>query len=98
MINNQIILSGITPGDLIELLRPMVHEEVKQVKSEMPEQLLSPSETCKMFQPPISKVTLKAWTDQGKLQDHRIGGRVYYKASEVLTGLTTLRKYQGSKN
>lgn len=94
MINNQIILSGMTPNDLVELLRPMIHEEVKQVRSEIPEQLLSPAETCKIFNPPISKVTLAAWTKKDLLNEHRIGGRVFYKQSEVLEKTTKLKRYK----
>ena len=98
MENNQIILSGFTPAELIELFRPMIQHEVKKVKDDQPERLLSPAETCKMFQPAISKVTLASWTSQGKLQNHRIGGRVFYKASEVLASLETLKKYKSFKN
>jgi len=56
--------------------------------------LLSPAETCKMFNPAISKVTLAAWTKRGLLNESRIGGRVYYKQSEIIAGLTTLKKYK----
>jgi len=94
MQSNQIILSGLSPNDLIELLRPMVNEAVRQVKEDQPEKLLSPAEVCKMFQPPISKVTLAAWSAQGKLQDRRIGGRIFYKESEILASLVTLKKYK----
>ena len=91
---SNLILQGISVEEFVELLRPMVQQEVKQVKNSEPEKLLSPAETCKMFQPSISKVTLAAWTAKGLLQDHRIGGRVYFKESEILAGLTTLKKYK----
>lgn len=94
MQSNQIILSGITPGELLELFRPIIQDEIKKLKDEQPEKLLSPAEVCKMFQPPISKVTLTAWTTHGKLQDHRIGGRIFYKQSEILGALITLKKYK----
>ena len=94
MVSSQIILSGLTAPDLIELFRVMVKEEVSQMKDKQEEKLLSPAETCKIFQPTISKVTLASWTSKGLLQDHRIGGRVFYKQSEVLNKLTTLRKYK----
>ena len=94
----QIIISGLTIDDFIEIIRSVVREEFKKVNDEMPEKLLSPAETCKMFQPSISKVTLAAWTAQGKLQDYRIGGRVFYKQSEVLKSLTVLKKYSFGKD
>jgi len=63
--------------------------------SEKPlEKLLSPEETCKLFQPSISKVTLWNWTNEGKLQKHQIGGKVFYKYSEVMESITTLKKYK----
>lgn len=94
MQSNQIILSGITPGELLEMFRPIIQDEIKKLKDEQPEKLLSPAEVCKMFQPPISKVTLAKWSVPGKLQDHRIGGRIFYKQSEILAALITLKKYK----
>lgn len=57
------------------------------------EKLLSPLEACKIFQPQISRVTLHNWTQQGLIQKHQVGGRVFYKKSEVLSALTSLKKY-----
>jgi len=94
MKNSQIIISGLTPDDLVELFRPMIQEEVNRIKGDQEEKLLSPAEKCKMFQPSISKVTLASWTKQGLINDHRIGGRVYYKQSEILSSLQTLKKYK----
>lgn len=90
----QIILSGLTAEDLVELFRPMVQQELKALIDQQPERLLSPAEACKLFQPPITKPTLKAWTDKGLLQDHRIGGRVYYKQTEIISGMQTLKRYK----
>ncbi|MEJ7740436.1 MAG: helix-turn-helix domain-containing protein [Chitinophagaceae bacterium] len=71
-------------------------ELLSKLKEELEEKLLSPSETCKLFQPNISKVTLHKWTREGRIQEHRIGGRVYYKYSEVMNSLQTLKKYSKS--
>ena len=94
MPNEQIILSGITAADLVEIIRLTVQKEVLLLKADQPERLLSPSETCKPFQPSISKVTLSAWSKKGLLIDHRIGGRVFYKQSEVIEKLVTLKRYK----
>ena len=91
---NQILLNGISAEQLIESLRPMIKEEVRLVFSEQEERLLSPAETCKLFIPAITKATLTAWTDKGWLQEHRIGGRVFYLKSEVLASTLTLGKYK----
>ena len=94
MINSQIILSGLTASDLIELFRVMVKDEINQMLEKQEEKLLSPAETCQLFQPKISKVTLTSWAAKGLLNDYRIGGRIYYKQSEILEKLTTLKKYK----
>lgn len=94
IVSNQILLSGISAKQLVDLLRPMVREEVRLVFSELEEKLLSPSETCKLFIPAITKATLTSWTEKGWLQDHRIGGRVYYLKSEVLASTLKLGKYK----
>ena len=94
MDNSQVIISGLTPIQLIELFRPMLQQEIAKLKDERTESLLSPAEACKLFNPPITRPTLKAWTDKRLLQDHRIGGRVFYKRSEILDSLQTLKKYK----
>ena len=94
MQSNQIILSGITAAELVEIFRPMVQQEILKIKGEQEERLLSPADVCQMFQPAISKVTLKAWSDLGKLNEHKIGRRVFYKQSEILEAATRLKKYQ----
>ena len=58
------------------------------------EVLLSPKETCNLFSPKVSIVTLASWEKQGFIKKHRIGARTYYKRSEVLKAATSLRKYQ----
>lgn len=94
-LQQQVILSQIPLSQIFEGLRAIVREEIKAEKeSELQEKLLSPSEVCKLFQPNISKVTLSAWTDQGLLIKHSIGGRVYYKYSELVNSLKTLKKYK----
>ena len=94
MTNNQIILTGTTTADLVELFRPMVQQELQRMKDDMPEKLLSPAEACKVFQPSISKPTLLAWSRKGLLNEFRIGGRCFYKQSQILEKLTTIKRYK----
>jgi hypothetical protein len=91
---SQILLNGISAEQLVESLRPMIREELRLVFSEQEERLLSPAETCKLFIPAITKATLTAWTEKGWLQEHRIGGRVFYLKSEVLASTLKLGKYK----
>jgi len=93
-ISNQILLSGISPNQLVELLRPMIREEVRQVMAEQEEKLISPAEACKLFKPAITKATLTSWTEKGWLQLHRIGGRNYYLQSEILASTLKLGRYR----
>lgn len=95
---NQILLNGITPNQLIELFRPMIREEVRLGLSEQEERLISPAEACRVFKPAITKATLTSWTKQGFLQEHRIGGRVYYRQSEMLASTLILGKYKSNYN
>jgi len=90
----QIILNGVTLDQLVEVFRPMIKEEIDKIKSKDEERLISPSETCKLFVPTITKATLTSWTNQGLLDQYRIGGRVYYKKSEVLEKTKKLCKYR----
>lgn len=92
--SSQILLHGLSPDELIELLRPLIREEIRQALSEQEEKLLSPAETCKLFKPAITKATLTSWTKQGLLQEHRIGGRVFYRQSEILESTKKLSKYR----
>ncbi|MCO5238116.1 MAG: hypothetical protein M9933_17800 [Chitinophagaceae bacterium] len=57
------------------------------------EKLLSADQARKLFSPEISKPTLIRWTAEGKLICHRIGGRVFYRQSEVMQAVTKLKKY-----
>ena len=92
---NDLILTQVPLSEIINQVREVVRQEIEQVKNkEMEEKLLSPSETCKLFQPNISKVTLMAWAKDGKLTPHKIGGRVYFKYSEVMGSLKTLKRYK----
>lgn len=42
----------------------------------------------------VSKVTLKAWRDSGKINFYRIGSRIRYKKSELLAALESPKKYE----
>ncbi len=93
---NQIILNTITPEELVELFRPMLKDMLFELFGEREEKLLSPAEACKIFEPNISKTTLASWTKQGLIDDHRIGGKVYYRRSEIILKSKTLKKYKNN--
>lgn len=93
---NQLVLSPIPLEDLISQIQSVIKSEIssKQEK-DLQDKLLSPAETCKLFSPAISKVTLGTWTKEGRILSHRLGGRIFYKYSEVMDSLSTLQKFRG---
>jgi len=62
------------------------------------ELLITGNEACQCFVPAISRLTLRNWTDAGKVKSYRIGGRVYYKRSEVIESAKHLKKFDYKKN
>lgn len=68
-----------------------------EAKEALEERLLSAGEACKLFVPAISRLTLIRWTKADFLQEHRIGGRVYYRQSEVIEAAKHLEKYKSKQ-
>ena len=91
-----VIVQGLEVNELLEQLRAVVREEIKQAATwkQPEEKLLSPAQTVKVFVPAISKSTLHNWTEQGLLQAHYIGSRKFYRLSEILEKAQTLHKYK----
>ena len=92
-LQTQLILSQISFDQILEGLRQIVREEIRaKITEELQEKMLTRFEVCKMFQ--ISQVTLSSWSKQDLLKEHRIGGKVYFKQSEVLQAGKSLKKYK----
>ena len=94
MAGDKFIMTNYLPEELVEVFRPMMHDMVKSLIGEKEEKLLSPAQTCKLFEPAISKTTLASWTKQGLINEHRIGRNVYYKQSEILEKSKVLKRYK----
>lgn len=92
--DSHILLNSLDPETLLSRIRDVVREELEQIQIKDNDQLISPADTCKLFQPAISKGTLSNWTKKDLLQEYRIGGRVYYKKSEVIACVPRLQKYK----
>lgn len=93
--DNKVILFPVSMDDLLSSIQAMLSAELqKQKEFEYNEKLLAPKEACKLFEPKISIVTLAKWTKDGLIPFHRIGGRVYYKTSEVLNSVKSTTKYK----
>ncbi len=76
---------------LSEKLSSLVNKVAKQE-----EQLICASEACKLFVPAISRLTLIRWTKADHVKEYRIGGRVYYKRSQILDAAKHLQKYKSN--
>ena len=94
MAGDKLILTNFTAEELVDLFRPMIKDIILTFVGEREEKLLSPAQTCLLFEPKISKTTLATWTKQGLINEHRIGRNVYYKQSETLERSKVVRRYK----
>jgi hypothetical protein len=90
---NEHVLTPVPLADLLEQFREIVKEEIRAKLGEE-EKLLSPAAACKVFEPAISRQTLHSWTDQGLIPMQKIGSRLFYKQSDIITAGATLKKYK----
>lgn len=84
------------PLSEVENMMRKVFTEVLYAKQseDQKDKLLSPEETCKLFQPAISKPTLDSYSKKQLLTKYRMGGRTWFKKGEVLEAMKTIKKYQ----
>ena len=91
---NKIVFIPVSEEYFFEKIRAIIKEEISaKERQDFQEKLISASEACKIFNPAISKVTLHRWTEDKVLPVHRIGGRIYYKHSEVIEAAKRVKKY-----
>jgi hypothetical protein len=91
-----VILFPIPIDQLKSILQDVIRAEVKSHREEaVQERMLSPKETCKLFHPAISTMTLYTWTKNGYLVKHTIGGRIYYKYSEIMAAMKVTKRFRG---
>lgn len=95
----QVTLYPIPLDQITGIFQNIIREELKtHQRLEIQEKLLSPKETCNLFNPRISLVTLASWTNKGLLTKHYIGGRTYYRYSEIMASIKSFKKYTLNKN
>ena len=82
----QMILSGITASDFLEAVKNMVRAELKNGE---PEELMTREEVAEFLKVNLS--TVSTWTSQGRLTCYGMGGRRYYKKSEIMASLEILK-------
>lgn len=80
---------------LYHFLPSMVKQGIKTFKEEeLQEKLLSPDNTRKLFTPAISLPTLDSYAEKGYFNKYYLEGRTWYKYSEVMAALRTIKKYE----
>jgi excisionase family DNA binding protein len=81
---------------LADTIREIIASELQKVKelsisphlNDCTDEILTRKEVCKLLK--ISNTTLFNWNNNKTLENHKIGHRVYYRKSDVLTLLKTL--------
>ncbi|KAA2218547.1 helix-turn-helix domain-containing protein [Maribacter flavus] len=90
----QIQFIQVTPEQLqksiLEGVRNQIQELKKNFQPKEPTQFLTRSQVAEMLQIDLS--TVHNWTKKSILTAHQIGGRVYYKRSEVEDAMVELKK------
>lgn len=90
MQNVQVVTLSTT--QLQELISEGLKQELRQVKKELKEKeeekLLTREETADLLS--IGLSTLSRWTSESRLPSYGMGGRTYYKRSEVHSSLIKL--------
>ena len=94
---NPNILIQISKNDLKQLIQEAVKEEMSKIndairlnpkESESKSDLLTRKETAELLS--VSETTLFLWNRDKKLENKKIGNRVYYLKSEVLCKLNSV--------
>lgn len=90
----QIQFIGTTPTALIELIDETVKRRLDDLKKNFtpkePTELLTRQEVAEMLSIDLS--TVHNWTKKGILTANQIGGRIYYKRTEVENSIIKLNK------
>lgn len=85
-LEGQMIFSGMMASDFLEAVQKMVRDELKNGE---PEELLTREQTAEFLKANIA--TISTWTSQGRLTCYGMGGRRYYKKSEIMAALEILK-------
>ena len=90
-----VILSPLPLIALKQELREIIREELCIARQQQEaDRMLSAEQACNLFNPKICKATLVNWSAKNRLKQYRIGRRVFYKYSEIISSLQVLKKYK----
>jgi hypothetical protein len=93
----QIQFISVNPNELAELISENVKVQIQNLARDLSElstpqqnEIVSRKEVAEMFQ--ISLVSLHEWTKNGILTPYKIGGRTFFKRSELMQLLINSKK------
>lgn len=84
---NNVILQGITAEELSKLIAVEV-QKLQNQKNTAPnptDDLITPKEACEILQ--CTSVTLWRWEKKGRVTPYGIGGKKFFKRSELLQSI-----------
>lgn len=90
-----IIVQRIQRGEFDKVIKVLVERFNNIIENKGEADLISPKETCKLFNPAISRTTLYNYTEKGYLKSSRVAGfgrRVFYSRREVLAQMRSIKK------
>ncbi len=92
MVQNQILLQGITPEQLTEKFLKGVDERIRELvnEPEKPREYLTRKEVAERLC--ITLPTVHSWINKGILNPYRIGNRVLFKSDELDKSLVAINQ------
>ncbi|GAA4289988.1 hypothetical protein GCM10023163_02600 [Aestuariibaculum suncheonense] len=87
------MIYGVTPEELNETVQKGIEARLDDLKEyfqpKTPEELLTKKETCELLK--IKLTCLHNWAENGILKKYGLGGKVYFKRSEIESALVELK-------
>ncbi|WP_066223367.1 helix-turn-helix domain-containing protein [Formosa haliotis] len=94
--SHQIILQGITASDLVDIIEERLTKRLNNLNlnhEQEPDPLknfIEKKEARELLG--VSNPTLYRWENKGKLKSYAIGGKRYYKRSDIESAITAVNK------
>jgi hypothetical protein len=64
------------------------------VAAAMEDRMLSVDDARSLFTPPVSRPTFNKWADADLFPEYRVGGRRYFKKSEIIKAMPQVKRYK----
>jgi hypothetical protein len=90
---DKILFSPIDLQELISNVRTVIKEEIQaSQEQQLQEKLLTTEEVGELLR--VSRQTVINWSREGILIKYTMGHKVYWKYSEIITALKTVKKFK----